>query len=225
LDLLALPAVRARFGVSDPNLARIADWVEEANIRWGLDTGHRARFGVPTTITGNSWLAALDRLLLGAAVTDEEPGFAIGGVVPFGIEGDDVDLAGRLADFIARLRRIEEEIAHPRPVLEWLELLKAELGGLLVPADPDERQPDGFHQVLAAVADEAETAGQPSTVPITFNDVRRLLTERLVAAPGRPRFIGGGVTITSLNSLRWIPHPVVCLLGMDQQAFGQAAPD
>ncbi|MEO6988170.1 MAG: exodeoxyribonuclease V subunit gamma [Aquihabitans sp.] len=225
LDLVALPAVRERYRFSDLEVARVADWVAEANIRWGLDTDHRHRFGLPTTITANSWEAVLDRLLVGSAVTDNDPGFAFGGVLPFGIEGDDVDLAGRLADLLARLRTLAAETAADRSLTAWLEVVRDTLEGIVAPSRENDRQPDSFHRVLAALAEEATADGEPSAVPLTFADVRKMLIERLVAAPGRPRFFGGGITVTSLNSLRWIPHRVVVLLGMDQAAFGQAPGD
>lgn len=225
LDLVALPAVRERYGFTDLEVARVADWVTEANIRWGLDTDHRSRFGMPPAIAANSWGSALDRLLMGSTVTDQDTGFAFGGVLPFGIEGDDVDLAGRLADLLARLHALAVDSADGRPLADWLELLREALDGIVAPARDDDRQPDGFHRVVAALAEEATVDGAPSSVPLSFVDVRKMLTERLVAAPGRPRFFGGGITVTSLNSLRWIPHRVVVLLGMDQAAFGQAPGD
>ena len=38
--------------------------------------------------------------------------------------------------------------------------------------------------------------------------------------PGRPDYFRGGITVSSLTPLRWIPFRVICLLGMDQSAFG-----
>src|ERR1035441_7444807 len=62
--------------------------------------------------------------------------------------------------------------------------------------------------------------GVPSLVLRAFSDVRRLFDERLDAEVGRPDFFRGGITVTSLTPLRWVPFRVVCLLGMDQSAFG-----
>ena len=56
-------------------------------------------------------------------------------------------------------------------------------------------------------------------------DVRRLLQDRLDREPGRPDFFRGGVTVTSMASLRWVPFRVVCVLGLDQDAAGSTAPD
>ncbi len=62
-------------------------------------------------------------------------------------------------------------------------------------------------------------APDSSAIPLTFTDIRKLLDERLASLVGRPDFFRGGVTVTSMTPLRWVPYRVVCLLGMDQWAF------
>ena len=44
LDLAAAAPVRRRFGFDDDELARLTEWVAEAQVRWGLDAAHRAAF-------------------------------------------------------------------------------------------------------------------------------------------------------------------------------------
>jgi exodeoxyribonuclease V gamma subunit len=60
---------------------------------------------------------------------------------------------------------------------------------------------------------------------VEFIDLRRVLGERLGAAPGRADFFRGGVTISSMTPLRGVPFRVVVLLGVDQPAFSVGAPD
>ena len=70
-------------------------------------------------------------------------------------------------------------------------------------------------------ASSRPSSGQrPSTVALEFGDVWKLLDERLDDKVGRADFFRGGITVTSLTPLRWVPFRVVCLLGMDQAAFG-----
>ncbi len=73
LDFISLSPVRERFGFDDADLAVLAEWATEARVRWGLDPDHRSGFGVPATVVGNTWQAALDRLLIGSAVADARP--------------------------------------------------------------------------------------------------------------------------------------------------------
>jgi exodeoxyribonuclease V gamma subunit len=222
LDLAALPAVRRRFELTDDDLSRLADWVDATNVRWGLDGGTRAAFGVPATVTANTWGAAVDRLLLGAAI-DGDHAFALGGVVPHGIEGDDVDLAGRLAELVGQVRNLAEAAGQDRPLAAWTALLDRTSHALLAPSPDEPWHAEALTRALEEAVDDAGAAA--STTFLSFADVRRLLADRLGDAPGRPDLLRGGITITSPDSLRRVPHRVVCLLGMDQAAFASRATD
>jgi exodeoxyribonuclease V gamma subunit len=225
LDFIASTPIRERFRFSDDDLARIADWVTTTNVRWGLDPEHRATLGVPASITNNTWRAALDRLLVGAAVYDDGLTLAVGDVVAMGIEGDDADLAGRLADLLWRLGQLADQTTTARPVDEWVMVLREALNDLFA-APPDEPwQLQTLPRLLASVVERSQIDGDRSTTRLNFVDVRRLLADQLRGAPGRPNFFRGGITVTSMTPLRWIPYRVVCLLGMDQSSFSTGAAD
>jgi len=74
LDLLAAPPVMARFELTDSDIALIRGWLEETMVRWGMDEGDRTSRGLPA-YRDNSWMAALERLLLGYAMPDEGEAF------------------------------------------------------------------------------------------------------------------------------------------------------
>ncbi|MCA1481998.1 exodeoxyribonuclease V subunit gamma, partial [Bradyrhizobium sp. NBAIM08] len=67
LALLDEPSVRQRFALSEADIETVRRWVGEAQIRWGIDAEHRARFHVPATHE-HTWRFGLDRLLLGYAL-------------------------------------------------------------------------------------------------------------------------------------------------------------
>ena len=231
LDAVALPAVRERYRFSEDDLGRFGDWVGEANIRWGLDPEHRGAFGVPAAVSANTWRAGLHRLLLGAAVMADEPGFALGGVVPVSVGEDDMDRVGRLADLIGRLDQLVQFTRSvggedsKRPLPEWIDAVRELVAGTLAPARDDAWQADALEQVFATVLGDATVAGQPTEALITFTDLRRLLSAHLVGGAGRGDFFRGGITVTSLDPMRWIPHRVVAVLGVDQSAFASSATD
>ena len=119
LDFLALGPVRERFRFDDDDLNDIADWVNGACVRWGLDPSHRASFGVPEAIRTNTWQAALDRLLVGATVHDDDLLLAVGDVAPYGVDGSATDIVGRLAEALWHLQRLvvprRARPGHSRP--------------------------------------------------------------------------------------------------------------
>ena len=219
LDFLALAPVRARFGFSDDDLARIADWVADGHVCWGFDPGHRERFGLPASIPTNTWSAAVDRLLVGTAVRADGPGLAVGDVAPLPVDPGDAALAGRLADLLCRLGTLVEAAAVERPVRDWVQLVRTATTELFATPLEEAWQLRALRRELAWVSSAATIDGEPSPVPISFADLRVLLRDRLRAAPGRPDFFRGGITVTSTTPLRWVPFRVVALLGMDQDAL------
>ncbi|HRP94781.1 MAG TPA: exodeoxyribonuclease V subunit gamma, partial [Rhodocyclaceae bacterium] len=68
LDLLEVPALRARFGIAETDLPLLHRWMAGANIRWGLDAAHRQSLELPDAPEQNSWAFGLRRMLLGYAV-------------------------------------------------------------------------------------------------------------------------------------------------------------
>ena len=230
LDLANLPPVRERFGFDDAALDALADWVEEAGTCWGLDGDHREGWGVPAAHAAGTWATTLDRLLLGVAVTDDPTALAVGGVVPVAVDGGRTALAGRFADLLERVRRLHAEARAPRPIAGWVDLLARAADELLAPPPEGAWQRARLHGLLADLADAAGPPGPAGPgaacdVPLDLDDLRQLLGRHLDGPAGRVSFFRGGVTISSLTPLRGIPHRVVCLLGMDEDAFGAGAPD
>ena len=114
LEFLALGPVRERFGFDDDKLGVIGEWVEATSVRWGLDPAQRERLGLPGSVVTNTWSAAVDRLLIGSAVFDEDLRLSIGDVAPYGVEGEDVETIGSLAAVMGCLTELAAEATdHP----------------------------------------------------------------------------------------------------------------
>ena len=224
LDFLALAPVRERFQFDDDDLATMAEWVEGTEVRWGFDPRQRAVFGIPKAIVSNTWQAALDRLLLGAAIHDDDRHLAIGDIAPFGVEGGDVEVLGRLAEALRHLADLADRALGTRPVADWVATLRTVTEEVFAAPRDAAWQMEGLQRILAEVLESATRQDAVSSVSLTFHDIRRLFDEQLDGKVGRPDFFRGGITITSMTPLRWVPFRVVCVLGMDQAAFGSPAP-
>ena len=195
----------------------IADWIGETNVRWGLDGEHRARWGLPPQFTANSWRAAIDRVLMGVAASDEDLALAPGDIAPLRVEGDEIAVAGRLADLVARLAARECDIRRPRtPLLPGARRSWSWPTQLFAVEYFEQRQLDQLRWIVAEIGDEASVAGRPESVELSPRRVRRLLDDRLKGVPRRSDFFRGGITVSSLTPLRWLPFRVVCLLGLDE---------
>ena len=226
LDFLSLSPVREQFGFDDSDLALLAEWASDARVRWGLDPGHRAGFGVPATVAGNTWQAALDRLLLGSVVPDGDLNLAIGEIAPLGVDGGDVELLGAFAFILGRLASLSEGPSDGgRTMEDWAAAVRGTCRDLFASPDRAAWQVDALERVLRDVVAAAAASRRGSGVDLDLLDVRRLLEGALDDEPGRPDFFRGGVTVTSMASLRGVPFRVVCVLGLDQDSLGSPAPD
>jgi exodeoxyribonuclease V gamma subunit len=220
LDLAASAPVRRRFRFSDDDVDRLRQWAVEAGVHWGEDGERRARFGIDGHVRQGTWDAALDRLLLGAAMADEDARF-VGPALPLDDVGStDVDLAGRLAELVARLTETLRALDGVHPLAHWLDALDRALT-LLAEAPPTEAwQVGSARRVLGDVRAAGAAHGG---VALRLADVRALLDDRLAGRPTRAGFRTGALTVCSLEPMRSVPHRVVCLLGLDDGVFPRTA--
>ncbi|HZI97314.1 MAG TPA: exodeoxyribonuclease V subunit gamma, partial [Actinomycetales bacterium] len=219
LDLAASEPVRRRFSCDDDDLDRLRDWAVTAGARWGEDRDRRARFGLGA-VGQNTWDAALDRILLGVAMEEEDQRW-IGSALPLDDVGStDVDLAGRLAELLARLTDVLQSLDGTAPIDTWVDALDRALDLLA-----DVRPSDGWQLVQARrVLGDVRTTGEGhDRSDLRLPDVRALLAGRLEGRPTRANFRTGHLTLCSLVPMRSVPHRVVCLLGMDDGVFPRGA--
>jgi exodeoxyribonuclease V gamma subunit len=222
LDLADRDPVRRRFELDDDDVARMEDWVAAGGIRWGLDAAHRAPYKLDTLDAG-TWRAGLDRLLLGVTMTEEgERLFA--GVLPLDdVESGAIDLAGRFAELIDRLREALDALSGPKTIARWAEAIADAADALAVPPPRETWQRAELQRILDEVAREAQVGGAAETA-LTLPEVRALLAERLQGRPTRANFRTGHLTVCTLVPMRSVPHRVVCLLGLDDGVFPRRAP-
>jgi exodeoxyribonuclease V gamma subunit len=219
LDLADREPVRRRFRFDDEDLARIRDWVADSGIRWGLDAAHRAPYKLQDMAAG-TWRAGLDRVLVGVTMT-EEGHRLFEGVLPVDdVESLAIDLAGRMAELVDRLQEAVDAFGTAKPVGEWVQALATAADALTATSQRDAWQRAQLERILGDVVAEAGGSG----VELTLLEVRALLAERLQGRPTRANFRTGHLTICTLVPMRSVPHRVVCLLGLDDEAFPRKAP-
>ncbi|MGN6687788.1 MAG: exodeoxyribonuclease V subunit gamma [Actinomycetales bacterium] len=220
LDLLAQQPVRRRFAFDDDDLERIGSWVLSTAVRWGLDESDRVSAGVQGVAQG-TWRAGLDRLLLGAAMSEGIDGTGIQGlgtVLPLDdVDSTDLELAGRLAEALHRLEAAVGALRQPRELSSWVEVLQDQLAALGAVSAGDDWQRVQAGQELTALLDEAGERAR--AVLLDLAEVRALLGERLQGRATRANFRTGSLTVASMLPMRSVPHRVICLLGLDDGAF------
>lgn len=225
VDFMGQPPVRDRYDFGDDDLRRITNWVARANTTWGVDGNHRAQWDIPTSYAAGSWRSACDRLLIGIAGTDVDDALAVGDIAPIDVDGSDAVLAGKLADLVARCASLAEFAAGEHPLAAWIARLADGVDEFFQPPVDEMWQRTRVREMLTGFVDAANVHGSVSQVPLGLGDIRRMLAAEFDGDPARPGFFRGGVTVSSLTALRNVPFRVVCILGMDDDAFRSGGVD
>ncbi|MGM0913344.1 MAG: exodeoxyribonuclease V subunit gamma [Pseudomonadota bacterium] len=218
LDLLEVPAIRARFAIPEGGLPTLRRWIEGAGIRWGLDARQRQSLDLPEGLTANTWAFGLRRLLLGYAVGDAAEGHWQG-IEPYDdIGGLEAALAGPLVALIDTLEAQWQTLAEPCDVATWGERLRGLLEAcFLAESDQDLMALTRLEQALEAWQESAEEAGL--TEPLPLSVVREHWLAQVDEASLSQRFLAGAVNIATLMPMRAIPFRHVCLLGMNDADY------
>lgn len=215
VEWLRVEAVAARYGIDAVALDTVQGWLAAAGARRGLASEATAGGDEAAShaVTGarHTFADALTRLFLGYAMPDD--GEPVDAWLPVpGARGADAQLLGRLARFVDDLSGFVRRLREPMTCDEWSVLLADALARSFDAsppfADALASVRDAVEKALEAMRDGAREASAPAAV------VRAALTVALddAAHGGVP---WGGVTFSSLTSLRGLPYRAICLIGMD----------
>lgn len=215
LDVAVAAPVRARFGFTDDDLDAVTAWVREANIRWGFDSTHREPFGVGEFIH-NTWRFGIDRILAGVAMSDDSQAWLDTTLPLDDVSSNRVELAGRLAEFVARLQATVQALSGTKPLRQWLTAVSDGVASLTAVDDDNAWQASQLERELATILADA---GPRAETVLRLPDVRALLRRQLSGRPTRANFRTGTLTVCTMVPMRAVPHRVVCLVGLDDGVF------
>lgn len=212
LDLAAREPVARCFGFAGDDLETLRRWTVTAGARWGLGPRQRAAHGL-AGVPQNTFDTALNRLLLGVAADETDLAW-LGLALPLDdVDSSDVDLAGRFAEYVDRLGAVLDRLTGEHPAPEWTATLTWALDMLTkVPATQTWQRLQATRELTAAT----EHAGD---VRLRLPDVRAMLARRLAGRPTRSNFRTGEMTVCTLVPMRSVPHRVVAVIGLDDDAF------
>jgi exodeoxyribonuclease V gamma subunit len=202
----------------------VASWrrcIEQTKIRWGLDAKRRERAGLAMPeLSAHSWRLGLERMLLGAVVSEGTPEPVLGTVVPLPhVEAAEVTGLSALVSIFQIIDLLDAATSTPQPIHAWCDLLEETLASLAGEDTPELGIP---MQQLDALRKAATHEGSTCSIEVPYHDIKTLLTARLTASAGRQPLLTGGITATSMIPLRSVPFRVVCLAGFDDTAMSAA---
>ncbi len=203
---LANPAVLEALGLDDEDAGALVALFDEAGARWGLD----ARDGPPR----HHWQAALDRVLLGAAVGGTVA--VVGDVAPVsGLRRAGTRTMERFVPALDALDALEARGREPATVGQWAALARALFAALFGRAA---RRADALARLQQAIVALEDGAAIEPSVRIDAPGFRQALTAELDRAASAA-IPSGAVAVCPIGGLRGLRYRVICLFGMDEGAF------
>ncbi len=214
LDILELCMVYERFGLAEPDLELIRNWVTDTRIRWGLDGQSRCKLGLPE-FPENTWRAGLDRLLLGYAMPGQGEKM-FGGVLPYDhVEGSQASVLGKFVEFTNQVFGHVTPLDQPRTLHEWTTTLMRLVERFFLSDEDTESEMQAIRRTLRALGDMQEISGFTDRIDlriIKWHLARQLEKEGF-------GFIAGGITFCAMLPMRSIPFKIICLVGMNGDAY------
>ncbi|MGW8325139.1 MAG: exodeoxyribonuclease V subunit gamma, partial [Desulfobacterales bacterium] len=220
MALLELSEIKEKFNISESEIEILERWIRETNIRWGIDEEHRRRIGLPV-FSENTWKAGIERLLLGYAM----PGFEskmFSGILPYDhIEGSEAKTLGKFIEFLDRLFNSVDSFNQARTLSGWSQFFSDIIEQFFAPEQDSEPELHILRNILEDMPKKEALSGFEKTIKIEV--VKSFLWGLLENEHLRRGFISGGVTFCAMLPMRSIPFKVVCLVGMNSDAYPREA--
>ena len=221
LEILAEPDVARMLGFDEDAAARLQAWMPASGFRAGIDAP-QAGAAAPEAGGRHTLRTGLHRLMLSVALDADHDGVA--DLIACGdCEAGDLAALDRLAAVVAALSEVGRAARRALPVADWVDLLARTVERLVA----DRQAAPGADRMHAALEALREAAATPAVCPaVTLEVALAALADELVAAaPGAVP--AAAVTVASIDAMRGVPFRVVCLFGLDDDAYPRArrAPD
>jgi len=216
LSVLENPAVSEKFGINGFSLNLIRHWVEETNIKWGLDGAHRKEFDLPE-FNQNTWSAGLDRIKLGYALAGQNKNL-FNGILPYDeIEAEQAEIFGRFLDFFESLIRTKKILSLRRKPGEWVTVLKNIVDEYFAVSEDYQQDIFVLNKMLLRIQDEQKYFRSEESMELSV--IKHYLETNVDKTLSSANFLTGGVTFCALLPMRSIPFAVIGLIGMNNDAY------
>ncbi len=216
LLILESRAVQRKLDLSEADVALIQRWVKDTRIRWGMDGQSRSQLGLPA-VAENTWKAGLERLLLGYAMAGQGEN-TFGGILPYDhVEGGEARALGLFLEFFEQLVAHVLSLCQPQTLDVWSERLTSLLERFFSPDEDTENDMQVIRLALKDLAVMKEKSGFDEAIDIRV--IKWHLEHHLENKEFGFGFMACGITFCAMLPMRSIPFKIICLLGMNGDAY------
>lgn len=215
LSLLEVPSVMRRFSLESQEFVLLKRWVTGAGARWGLDEKTATFFDLNEQ-KQNTWLFALERMLLGYAMP-ESAGF-FSGCLPYDeVQGLEAQIAGKLSIFIHSLIKTRKVLSLSCSAKKWQEIINKILDDFFIAEPENDPLILRIRRQLQALNDATDQARYENDLHL--DEIRHYLNLHIAQDKSSQRFLSGPLNICTLMPMRSIPFKTICLLGMNDGVY------
>jgi len=209
LSFLECAEIRNAFDLDPSMQDDIHRLLDSARVRWGIDAEQRRGLGLPA-VHENTWQQAWERIFAGYAMPSDAPWQDTAPI-------SDVDADSGIA--IARFRHLFERLVYWRQRLgkaagttAWQRRLHQLVDEFLAPDN-------GVDELLQPLRKAIGELGQTRAGDLGHAFIRYWMERRLSTSQQPGRLYSGGITFCGMQPMRNIPFAVICVLGMQDDAF------
>ncbi|MBO4631155.1 MAG: exodeoxyribonuclease V subunit gamma, partial [Lentisphaeria bacterium] len=206
-----------RIGLSGSDLEEIRSWIGKLGVHWGVNgADHEAHCGV--NFEEFSWEPALDRLLLGYAVAEQDAFQTEVPVIPFdSAEGKDSVKIGNFIRFLQMLFQWRAPLTTEHSLAEWCDILEDMIDRLFCFGIRNYQEIAALKTTFSQFRKWAWNDDKTGRFDLSV--ISYLIEKKLVPTGISEPFLRGKITFCSLTPMRSIPMDVIAILGLDEQNF------
>ena len=236
-DLLGVPEIRLRFGLSLDEVGTLREMVQQNNLHWGFDgadvaqTLQQAAAEAPDEAqTPFTWRRGLDRFVVDALYGPREGAEALvelaglGEILPVGeVEGERAQSVGKLADFVESLQRLRQTLRGECTADVWQEtLLKALESFYLAEEGEALGEANAIRHAIISTTHAmrvAQRVAKRAPEKISGEVVCRAVLQAIKGNPRGNPMMGDAVRVAPLTLGSAVPAKFVWICGLNDGTF------
>ena len=198
-DLFRSPILDESLRIPATDLMRARRMMERAGVRWGIDSSHREKLGLPRN-SKHTWAAAFGRLGSSNVPEDDEP------------------IVSKLVALVELVENFSGPLNESRSPGEWSELLMSLLSTFIPQTMPSANGHRIVRESLRSLQQNSATFEHPVDLSTALRELADSASDKIGKSDGDY----GGVVCADLEDVCLLEAKVICLIGMGGDSFPRA---
>lgn len=216
LDLVDSLPSRSKNEWEDADIEIFRQWIGDCHAYWGFSAEHRERCG-STATHEHTWRHALDRMALGFCFRGHHRRLWEGTLPYDEIEGEHAIRFAQFSRFLSSLSDLEKQARGEQSLVYWSSWLTRLVNEFFHQSDATLLDRRKINEAIESLASEYHHFAGEGKVPLRV--IRYHLGNVLEVGSPQGRFLTQGVTFCGLRPMRSVSARVVCILGLNAEAF------